>query len=159
MLWKEKARNSVKCHVIYEKPLLNSLFIIIVVIKIITDKQRKFLQKLLNREITKEYNPKKFSATWIRIQDQIDKNMANLVWAVDNFPEILKDSDEEINNVNLERYRRFKAFAYVLAKLNPMTELEEVDLPEMMKKLQRLYPKFYFRIISKGIDETKRTVR
>jgi len=124
----------------------------------ITDKQREFLQKLLNREIAKEDNPKKFSATWIRIQDQIDKNMANLVWLVDGFPEVLKDSDEEINNSSLERYRRFKAFAYVLTKLDPMTELEEVDLPDMLKKLQRLYPKFYFRIIRKGIDEDKRTI-
>jgi len=129
------------------------------VITLITDKQREFLQKLLNREITKEDNPKKFSATWIRIQDQIDKNMANLIWTVDNFPEVLRDSDEEINNSSLERYRRFKAFAYVLSKLDPMTELEEIDLPDMLQKLQRLYPKFYFRIIRKGVDEDKRTIR
>lgn len=124
----------------------------------ITDEQRKFLQKLLDGEITKEDYPKKYSATHIRIQRTIDKYMANLVWVVDNYPEILKDETTEIDDVNVERYRRFKAFAYVLAKLNPMTEIEEVDLPEMMRKLQRLYPKFYFRIIRKDLDERRKAV-
>lgn len=121
-------------------------------IKMITNKSREFLRKFLNREITKEDNPKKFSATMIRIQDQIDKNMANLVWIIDNCPEILKDEVAEISDVNVERYRRFKAFAYVLAKLSPMTELEEVDLPKMLVKLSRLYPKFYFKILRKDKD-------
>jgi len=119
------------------------------VIKLITDKQLEYLRKLLNGEITKQDNPKKFSATWIRIQKQVDRNMANLIWIVDNYPEVLKDEEEEINDRELERYRRFKAFAYVLSKLNPMTEIEEVDLPEVLNKLSRLYPKFYFKIIRK----------
>lgn len=126
--------------------------------QMITDEQRKFLQKLLDGEITKEDNPKKFSATYIRIQNTIDKYMANLVWVVDNCPEILKDETTEIDDVGMERYRRFKAFAYVLAKLNPMTEIEEVDLPEMLRKLQRLYPKFYFRIIRKDLDERRKAI-
>ena len=154
-----KIEKNVKFPMFFEKTLLRRLPITIVVVSLITNMELKFLQKLLNGEITKEDNPKKFSATWIRIQKQIDKNMANLVWLVDNFPEILKDSDEEINNVSLERYRRFKAFAYVLTKLDPMTELEEVDLPDILKKLQRLHPKFYFRIIRKDVDEDKRTIQ
>ena len=115
----------------------------------ITNKQRVFLQKLLDGDILKEDNPKKFSAVMLRIQEQIDKNMANLIWVIDNCPKILRDEDAELNDVDVERYRRFKAFAYVVAKLNPMTELEEVELPDILVKLARLYPKFYFKILRK----------
>jgi len=120
-----------------------------ILIKVITNKQLDFLQKLVDGEIIKEDNRKKFSAIMIRIQEQIDKNMANLIWIVDNYPQILKDEDAEIHDVDVERYRRFKAFAYILTKLDPMTELEEVDLPKILEKLSRLYPKFYFKILRK----------
>ena len=124
-------------------------------IKIITNKQRRFLQKVLDGEITKSDNPKRFSAISIRIQEQIDKNILNLVWIVDNYPEILKDEVTEIDNANIERYRRFKAFAYILSKLNPMTEIEEVELPEILRKLGRLYPKFYFKILRREDEDDR----
>lgn len=120
----------------------------------ITNKQRVFLQKLKDGELAKEDNPKKFSAVMIRIQKQIDKNIDNLVWLVDNYPEILKDVDMEIGDVNVERYRRFKAFGYILNRLDPQTELEEVDLPKLLVQLSRLYPEFYFRLIRKNKNVT-----
>ena len=145
----EISEKTVKCPIIYEKSLNISLYISIIVVCVITNKQRVFLQKLLDGDILKEDNPKKFSAVMLRIQEQIDKNMANLIWVIDNCPKILRDEDAELNDVDVERYRRFKAFAYVVAKLNPMTELEEVELPDILVKLARLYPKFYFKILRK----------
>lgn len=84
------------------------------------------------------------------VQKQIDKNMANLLWLVENAPEILKDEKTEIDDDQMERYRRFKALVYVAGKINPMFEFEKIGLNEVLKKLSQLYPKYYFEIIKKG---------
>lgn len=116
----------------------------------ITNKEREFLQKIFSGEISKEDCPKKYSATMKRVQEQIDNGVANLLWLVENCPEILKDEKREIDDSSLERFRRFKAFAFIITKLDPMTEVEEVNLPEVLRKLGRLYPKYYFEIILKN---------
>lgn len=118
----------------------------------ITDKSLEFLTKILNGEITKEDNPKRYSETMIRIQRIIDDKIANTLILAEKFPEILKDEAREISDPALERYRRFKAFAYITSLLNPTTELEKIGLPDILIKLSRLYPKYYFRIIRKKVE-------
>jgi len=115
----------------------------------ITDKERDFLQKLLIGEITKEDNPKRYSAMMKRIQKRIDAGMANLIWLVENRLDILKDEETEINNPALERYRRFRGFAYIIFKLDPSVELRTLSLPDALKQLSLIYPKYYFEIIRK----------
>ena len=115
----------------------------------ITDIQREFLGKLKRGEITKEDLGYKFGTTMSRIQEQIDKSMANLIWLIENAPEILADEKTEIDDETLERYRRFKALAFAAGKINPMYEFESVGLSDVLKKLSQLYPKYYFEIIRK----------
>ena len=115
----------------------------------ITDKQLDFLKEVQRGELHREDNPKRFSETKIRIRNTIDKSFANMLWLASNMPEILKDEVCEINDPSLERYRRFKALAYVVSLLDPMTELGNIDLPNMLRKLGQLYPKYYFEIIRK----------
>lgn len=85
----------------------------------------------------------------IRIRQQIDKSLENAKWLVDNYIEILKDEKAEINDETLERHRRFKAFTYVTNKLNPISEIQEVELKTVLKKLAQLYPEVYIEIIKK----------
>lgn len=115
----------------------------------ITNQQREFLRKVLVGEIRKEDNPKRWSEMFIRIQKTIDKNLANGVWLVDNCPNFLEDEKTEFDDEKLERYRRFKAFAYILSKLNPHYEVEQAELVDILKKLSRLYPQYYFEVIRK----------
>jgi len=122
---------------------------------VITDKNLEFLEKILSGEITKEDNPKRYSETMIRIQKTIDEKLANTLILAEKFSEILKDEAREINDPDLERYRRFKAFAYIVSLLNPATELEKIGLPDILIKLSRLYPKYYFKIIRKRRNATK----
>ena len=132
----------------------NMIFVSRKVITIITDIEKAFLEKLKNGEITKEDVGYRYSITMTRIQEQIDKNMANLLWLVENMPEILADEKSEIDDEKLERYRRFKALAYAAGKLNPMYEFESVGLSDILKKLSQLYPKYYFEILKKRKEET-----
>jgi len=115
----------------------------------ITNNQREFLRKVLAGEITKEDNPKRYSEIMIRIQKTIDEKLTNTVWMAENCPSILDDERAEFDDEELERYRRFKAFAYIISKLNPHYEIERADLTTILKKLSQLYPNFYFEIIRK----------
>lgn len=117
--------------------------------KMITDLERKFLEQLLKGEIKKEDNPKRHSAMMIRIQKEIDKNMVNLIWLVDNLPNVFTDEEAEIDNPLLERYRRFRALAYIVTKIDPSVELEKLSLPDILRKLSQIYPKYYFEIMRK----------
>lgn len=120
---------------------------------IITNKQREFLEKLKSGEITKEDNPKRYNELMVAIREQIDARLGNTLWLVDNYLDILRDDKAEIEDENLERYRRFKAFAYITHKLDPDTELQDIDLKEALKKLSQLYPKFYFEAIRKKYED------
>ncbi len=115
----------------------------------ITDIQKEFIRKIKSGEITKKDIGYKYGITMARIQEQIDKNMANLLWLVENAPEILTDEETEIDDEKLERYRRFKALAFVAGKINPMYEFEQIGLVDVLKKLSQLHPKYYFEIIRK----------
>jgi hypothetical protein len=115
----------------------------------ITDLERKFLEQLLKGEISKEDNPKRYSAMMLRIRKEIDKNIVNLMWLIDNYPRIFTDEEAEIDNPQLERYRRFRALAYIITKIDPSIELEKLSLPDFLKKLSQMYPKYYFQIMRK----------
>lgn len=115
----------------------------------VTKKQIDFIQKLLSGEITKEDNPKRYSEMIIRIQKGIDDDLEKYIWLVDNCPEFLADEKTEFEDEYLERFRRFKAFAYILSKLNPHYEIEQAKLSSILKKLSQLFPKYYFDIVKK----------
>jgi hypothetical protein len=117
--------------------------------KMITNIQREFLEKLNRGEIHKRDNPKKYSMMIINIQKQIDKNLENLIWLIEDCPNIFTDADAEIDNPKLERYRRFRALAYIITKIDPSVELEKLALPDILKKLSQIYPSYYFEIIKK----------
>lgn len=97
----------------------------------------------------KEDDPKRFSHMMIAIQKQIDKNVANAMWLIENRRDILLDEKAEIDNERLERYRRFKTFAFICTQLNPETVFEGFDLKEALKHLSVLYPKYYFQAVKK----------
>lgn len=115
----------------------------------ITNIERKFLEQILSGEINKEDNPRRYSAMMGRIQKHIDRNLVNLIWMLENCPDIFKDEEAEINNPRLERYRRFRVLAYVVTKIDPSIELDKLSLPDALKKLSLLYPKYYFEIVNK----------
>jgi len=118
----------------------------------ITDSQLRFLEGLLSGTIRKSDDAKKFSATMIRIQQQIDRNLTKAKWLVDNYIEILTDEKAEIDNEKLERYRRFRTFLYIINKLNPLSEVEDVELKDILKRLSQLYPDNYFEVTKKGYE-------
>ena len=75
----------------------------------ITDKQKEFLQLVLEGKIKKGRDPKKYSATFIRIRKHIDHMKENLLWLAINFPDILRDIDYELNDMTIKRYRRARS--------------------------------------------------
>jgi len=115
----------------------------------ITDIQKKFIEGLISGEITKIDNPKRYSMMMQRIRKQIDKNIARGKWLADNCIKILEDFEEEITDETLERHRRFKCLIYIASKLDPMTQIEGVELKDALKKLAQLYPEIYFEITKK----------
>jgi hypothetical protein len=124
---------------------------------LITDIQRKYLEKILNGEIKKEFDQKRYSQMMISMQKQIDKNMSNALWLVEHRLDVLVDEKAEIDDDVLERYRRFKAFAFICSKLNPQTIFDEFDMKDALKLLSKLYPKYYFDVVRKdyrGKSET-----
>jgi len=88
----------------------------------ITDIQRKWVEQLIKGTITKSDNPRKYSAYMKRIQKRIDEMMTNLLWLADNAPEILKNEEEEYDNIALERHQRLKTLLRICVKINPLTE-------------------------------------
>lgn len=124
-------------------------------VNLITNIQREFLRKIISGEITKEDNPKRYSEMKIRIRKTIDEGLINTIWMVDNCPELLTDEIIEFEDEALERHRRFKAFAYIISKLNPHYEVENANLVDILKKLSQLYPKYYFDIIRKKQKRNK----
>ena len=116
----------------------------------ITNGQFEFLRKLARGDLTRDDNPKRYSQMKLAIRKQIDKNLARAVWLVDNCPEVLKDEEAEIEDEQLERYRRFKAFIYIANMLNPVTEIEQTELKNVLKKLSQLYPKYYFEVMKEN---------
>lgn len=122
----------------------------------ITNIQKEFISKLKSGELIRsDVSDSVYCTTLSRIQKQIDKNMANLLWLAENCPEILADEKIEIDDERLERYRRFKTLVYVAGKLNPMYEFENIGLADILKKLSQLYPKYYFEIIRKSSVKEK----
>ena len=119
----------------------------------ITEIQRKYLEKLLSGEVKRDFDQKRYSQMMIAIQKQIDKNIANTLWLIEYRPDILIDEKSEIDDATLERYRRFKAFAFICSKLNPQTIFDEFDMKEALKLLSKLYPKYYFEAVRKDYDK------
>ena len=125
-------------------------------VALITNKQFEFLYKLSRGDITRDDNPKRYSQMMLAIRKQIDKNLARAVWLADECLNVLKDEKAEIEDDQLERYRRFKAFIYIANKLNPKTEIEETELKSVLKRLSQLYPRYYFEVMRKEYSSEDR---
>lgn len=96
----------------------------------ITNIQRKWLERILSGEETKYDNPRKFSAYWKRIQERIDEMFANMKWAADNYPEVLTEGELK------REHERMKTLLYVADKINPMAKT-----PLMWKILEQMLTK------------------
>lgn len=82
----------------------------------ITDIQRRWLERILSGEERKQENPRKYSAYWKRIQERIDEMFENMKWLADNFPEVLTEG--ELKN----EHKRMKTLLHVANKVNPMSK-------------------------------------
>lgn len=96
----------------------------------ITDIQRKWLERILSGEETKHENPRKFSAYWKRIQERIDEMFKNLKWLAENYPEVLTEGEFKNN------HERMKTLLYVADKVNPMAKT-----PLLFKILEQMLTK------------------
>ena len=72
----------------------------------ITKRQKAFLKDLL---IDAKVDRRIKSMYLIRIQEQIEKNIENLIWLCENQPDIFEDRLSEYNDDSLPRRRRVKA--------------------------------------------------
>lgn len=82
----------------------------------ITEIQRKWLERILSGEETKHENPRKFSAYWKRVQERIDGMLENMKWLADNFPEVLTEGEFKND------HERMKILLHVADKINPMSK-------------------------------------
>lgn len=96
----------------------------------ITDIQRRWLERILSGDETKHENPRKFSAYWKRIQERIDEMFKNMRWVADNYPEVLTEDELKRNN------ERMKTLLYVADKINPLAKT-----PLMWKILESMLTK------------------
>uniref|UniRef100_A0A6H1ZR67 Uncharacterized protein n=1 Tax=viral metagenome TaxID=1070528 RepID=A0A6H1ZR67_9ZZZZ len=97
---------------------------------LITTLQRKWLEKIVSGEITKDDDPHKWSVYMDRIQERLDYMGENLLWIAENMPELLKDEETEIQDDSLSRHRRLKLFLKVVKALNPTIDVELVKMRE-----------------------------
>ncbi len=98
----------------------------------ITDKQKKFLENILNGKYSAEKNRQHYTITMNRIQKRIDHMFENTEWLAENFPDILSDFDSEYKDFDLPRRRRFKAFMKILKLISGADNKELIV--EIVKK-------------------------
>lgn len=75
----------------------------------ITEIQKKWLQKELEGKIKKKDDPRKYSAYRRRIRGRIIEMRENLLWLAKNRPDILQDVEFELSDETIERYGNAKA--------------------------------------------------
>ena len=123
----------------------------------ITDIQREWLQAIKEGKIKKSDNPRKYSAYMNRIQKHINHALENSVWLAQNFVEILKDEETEINDESLPRYRRFKIILFIAKCLDPTLTVDPsaTELPALVKLMARMFPKYTFELVRKDIPNKK----
>lgn len=114
----------------------------------ITDIQKEWIRKIMQGEITKEDNPRKYSAYMSRIQKRIDAMLINLEWLAKNSPEILKNEEREYDDPAIERHQRVKTLLRVCATISPFNE----D-PTILKVIGTLLPSQF------GIELVKKSPR
>ena len=107
-------------------------------INTITDIQKEWIQGILDGEITKEQNPRKYSAYMKRIQNRLDHLLEHLLWMADTCPDILKYEAREYDDPNVERHSRLKKLLRVCTKISPFT-----DDPTILQILAQLIPSQY----------------
>lgn len=94
----------------------------------LTDILQKWLEDLLAGRTKREDDPHKYNVYMGRIQDRFDDGLNKLLWAAENFPELLKDEEREIYDSNLPRHRRLKILLKVIKALNPTSDVELTKL-------------------------------
>lgn len=101
----------------------------------ITDIQRKWLEKYVAGMKTKRDEPHKHSVYMGRIRKRIDHQFENLLWISNNMPEVLRDEEWEINEFGSLKHRRLKMLLQVVKGLYPHLDpqlarsMEEIGLP------------------------------
>lgn len=113
----------------------------------ISEKQKQFLIDVLTGKIKKRDNPRKWSTYFRRIRKTIDERVERYLWLSENFPEILRDREWELNN-DVPDKRRAKALLKGIA----LFQQEGLFIEEaaIINVLQELYPRFQIELVKKG---------
>lgn len=85
----------------------------------ITDIQKKWLNRLVNGELTKQDDPHKHSVYMNRIRERVDHGFDNLRWMAENTPDLLRDEEHEIQKFGVINHRRLKDLMLVIKILYP----------------------------------------
>jgi hypothetical protein len=85
----------------------------------ITNIQKDWLKQILKGEISKKDDPHKWSVYMSRIRKGVDKNVTNLLWLAENYPEILTDEDYEIQTEGSVKRKRLRALMRVVDLMSP----------------------------------------
>ena len=95
----------------------------------ITDIQKKWLEKITDGEVSKRDESHKWSVYMGRIRKRIDREFENLVWTSLHFPELLTDEEWEIQELGAIKRRRLKMLMQVIKSMypnmNPQLIMEE----------------------------------
>ena len=113
----------------------------IVVVSMITDIQKMWLEKELDGKLKRKDDPRKYSAYRRRIRAHIEKMRENLIWLAENRPDILEDIEFELSDDTIERHRNAKT----LLKAVTLFESE----PTVWELLQTIYSSYQIELQKK----------
>jgi len=111
----------------------------------ITDIMMEWFKGLLSGKTKKKHDPRKYSAYKIRTRKMIDKNLVKLQWLADNYPDILRDFEYELNDDGVPMKRRAKA----LLKAVSTFESEAT----MIKLMNEMFPDHSIEIVRRKKEE------
>ena len=88
----------------------------------ITDIQKKWLEGFAEGIKTKRDDSHTYSVYMGRIRKRIEHQFENLLWLANNMPEILRDEEWEINELDSIKHRRVKMLFQVIKGMYPDLE-------------------------------------
>ena len=106
----------------------NVTILICLVISVSTNIQTDWLKKVYAGEILKKDDPHNWSVYIKRIRKTIDQRLDNLRWIALNMPEILEDSEYEIEEFGKLKRRRLKTLMLITQLIYPEGDIELVKL-------------------------------
>ena len=96
----------------------------------ITDIQKKYLNKILEGEIVPREISQKHSVYMSRIRERVDHMIENSIWLAINMPEVFRDEEWEIEHLGAIKKRRLKALFQIVKLTYPDSD------PQLVKFLK-----------------------